>query len=547
MKTIDLMFHINTREIDELHNKNVKYSFEAMRNIIRISFLSCLVYLYYFIVTFINNKRSDFCKGSIMCLGYLSFVSAPENASNILTFSHIVNIIVLFTYVLNLFVRFFLNNTGSDYFKEKFKRTKLIFSSPSLKLMTLSQSRYNIAMIYNNIMNSLYNKVIIWNIIVSFLVLCLVLLGMSGSMLSIFIFVFIDDSTMSYVMKMFIIALCLSVIVNISFLLSHIAVGYYKNISLHTFFFIKFWIPFITKFSCYVLILSTNMNIFLGIEGGFFFNNFTVKFYENEFQCREDQTAFNLIFFLCVEFLLRKIIFAIFIIFKPSTVKVTFDTENIITHTICQYFLLSNIQLVFPIAAVFTVLISIIDYHIEMFFTKYFHMIYNTDEYIDNFNEYIIFSLFATLFCNIIFSIIVMNQHTIMNNDVANDDLPLLCRHRDINDDYSVIFRKSFDIDTMELYECCELFLMVPAVIGLIILIGFGKGLFRKRNNSMKVILTANEDMKWEEIAKKVNVILKKEEMLKKVYEKGIKKMKKNLEEDKKKEKIKQYRRKAIV
>ena len=40
---------------------------------------------------------------------------------------------------------------------------------------------------------------------------------------------------------------------------------------------------------------------------------------------------------------------------------------------------------------------------------------------------------------------------------------------------------------------------------------------------------------------------LKKEEMLKKVYEKGVKKMKKNLEENKKKEKIKQYRRKAIV
>ena len=53
--------------------------------------------------------------------------------------------------------------------------------------------------------------------------------------------------------------------------------------------------------------------------------------------------------------------------------------------------------------------------------------------------------------------------------------------------------------------------------------------------------------MKWEDIAKKVNVILTKEDMLKKVYEKGVKKMKNSLEENKKKEKIKQNRRKAIV
>lgn len=549
MITIDTIFRVSSNSIHGMNNKSMVYAFDAIRSCIRISFLTCLCYLYYFIVTFINNKRDGICKESIMCLGYLSFAKDPNNINNILVFSHIVNIIVLFGYVINLSIRYFLNNNGSDYFKHEFSYSKTIFSSPSLKIYTPTQAFRNIQDVYYCITNYQSKFNILWNIMITIVNVMILLGAISSAMLSVVMFLIIEENKMSYVMRMFIFVVFLSFITNIAFILSHEVVKQYSNISNKTFLYVKFWIPFLIKFSTYIFYLSMNMNIFLGVNGGFFYSNFTIKFYPKEFICREDQTAFNLIFFLCVEFVIRKFFLFIILFFKPKSIKIGFSPEQSIANTICQYFLLANIQLVFPIAGVFTVIIFVFDYHLEVLFINKFHLKCKIYEYVNLYNVYIILSFYANLICNIIFAIIVFNQYNIMKNSVeeGEQDIPRLCKHQSIKDDFMTIFRNSFDIDTISLYECCEVFLLIPAGLGLIVLIGYGKKLFVKSNKEMKIIITANEDLQWEILSEKMDEILRYEKKLKSIYFSTANKLKKSMKEKTKREDAKGNRRKALI
>lgn len=549
MFTIDTIFRVSASTIDEMNNKSIVYAFDAIRSCIRISFLTCLCYLYYFIVTFINNKRDGFCKESIMCLGYLSFAKEPDNINNVLVFSHIVYIIALFGYVINLSIRYFLNNNGSDYFKNEFSYTKTIFSSPSLKIYTQTQAFQNIQDVYYCIIDYHSKFNIIWNIMITIVNVLILLGAVSAALLSVVMFFIFKESKMSYVMRMFIFVVFLSLVTNTAFIVSHEVVKQYSNISNKTFLFVKFWVPFLIKFSTYILYLSMNMNIFLGVSGGFFYSNFTIQFYPNEFICREDQAAFNLIFFLCVEFLIRKFFLFFIHFFKPKSIKIGFSPEQSIANTICQYFLLANIQLVFPIAGVFTVIIFVVDYHLEVFFINKFHLKCKIYEYADLYNVFIILSFYANLICNIIFAIIVFNQYNIMNNSVEESEkiIPRLCKHQSVKDDFMTIFRNSFDIETINLYESFELFLVVPAGLGLIVLIGYGKKLFMKSNNEMKIIITANKDLKWENLSKKMDEILRFEKKMKFIYFKTANKLNKTINVRAKRENAKGIRGKVLI
>lgn len=96
----------------------------------------------------------------------------------------------------------------------------------------------------------------------------------------------------------------LSVSTNIFPALSYKLVGYHKDLLPGTISTLRFWIPFISKFTAYTFLLSSNFDIFMGIKGSDFFDNYTLIYERERFICREDQAAYNLLFFVITLYLI---------------------------------------------------------------------------------------------------------------------------------------------------------------------------------------------------------------------------------------------------
>lgn len=62
----------------------------------------------------------------------------------------------------------------------------------------------------------------------------------------------------------------------------------------------KFWLPFMTKFSTYTIFLILNLKIFMTIKADH--SSFVQEFKNNNFICREDQAAYNLLVFVKIIF-----------------------------------------------------------------------------------------------------------------------------------------------------------------------------------------------------------------------------------------------------
>ena len=56
--------------------------------------------------------------------------------------------------------------------------------------------------------------------------------------------------------------------------------------------------PFISKAMAFSFILISNFQIFMGNETSFFHNIYSLKYDNQQFICREDQAAYNLIYFV---------------------------------------------------------------------------------------------------------------------------------------------------------------------------------------------------------------------------------------------------------
>ncbi len=66
------------------------------------------------------------------------------------------------------------------------------------------------------------------------------------------------------------------------------------------FFIIKFWVPFVSKAMAFSFILISNFQIFMGNKTTYYKNNYTLNYDQKQFICREDQAAYNLIYFVII-------------------------------------------------------------------------------------------------------------------------------------------------------------------------------------------------------------------------------------------------------
>ncbi len=185
--------------------------------------------------------------------------------------------------------------------------------------------------------------------------------------------------------KLLLKSILLSFTTNVVPIFNTVLTKYHKNISTEKQEFLKFWMPFWSKFLAYTVILLVNFNIFLNpiseekVTSSFYqqLDYFTPPYNSQMFICREDQSAYNMIIYVkiifllqnLVEFVFRNSIFLIFSIFIKHQ-RVPFMCENLIINTMCTFYLLNTITFVYTLQGVYTVLMFYVEFKIELYILK---------------------------------------------------------------------------------------------------------------------------------------------------------------------------------
>ena len=137
MEFIDTIFCLKNKLI-KLESTNTPQVFEAftsLNNCIRLSFICFIIFLIMNIYSIYNNysTMNDKCSFSYICMMFLSFMKS-DSEIYLFVWCLIIYITIMFVYILYLMIRFFINKSETNFIDDTYVLSKLLFTSPSLRL-----------------------------------------------------------------------------------------------------------------------------------------------------------------------------------------------------------------------------------------------------------------------------------------------------------------------------------------------------------------------------------------------------------------------------